>query len=56
MIDRLLGGLELPLAVRGATLSTGERQWLAIARALAGQPRLVVLDEATASVDSGTEA
>ena len=40
---------------RGATLSTGERQLLAIARALAGEPHFVVLDEATASVDSETE-
>lgn len=56
VIARLPGGLEAPLAERGATLSTGERQLLAIARALAGQPRLVVLDEATASVDSATEA
>jgi ATP-binding cassette, subfamily B, multidrug efflux pump len=56
VIDRLPGGLDAPLAERGATLSTGERQLLAIARALAGRPRLVVLDEATASVDSATEA
>ena len=56
VIDRLPGGLAAPVAERGATLSTGERQLLAIARALAGGPRLVVLDEATASVDSATEA
>jgi ATP-binding cassette subfamily B protein len=56
LVDRLPGGLDGPVAERGATLSTGERQLLAIARALAGDPELVVLDEATASIDSATEA
>jgi ATP-binding cassette subfamily B protein len=56
LVARLPGGLDGPVAERGATLSTGERQLLAIARALAGDPELVVLDEATASVDSATEA
>ncbi len=54
-IKGLEHGLESQVAERGATFSTGERQLLAIARALAGRPDLIILDEATASVDSDTE-
>ncbi len=55
-IARLPLGMETPVAERGATFSTGERELLALARALASEPGLVILDEATASVDSTTEA
>ncbi|MEK6814757.1 MAG: ABC transporter ATP-binding protein [Nitrospirota bacterium] len=55
-IRALPGGYEAPVAERGATFSTGQKQLLAFARALAADPRLLILDEATASVDSETEA
>ncbi|MCZ6596639.1 MAG: ABC transporter ATP-binding protein [Planctomycetota bacterium] len=56
VVERLPGGLAAQVAERGVTFSTGERELLAIARALAANPRLVILDEATSSVDSATEA
>lgn len=56
LIDRLPDGLHAEVAERGVTFSTGERQLLAIARTLAAKPAVVILDEATASVDSETEA
>ncbi len=55
-VARLAQGIDTPLAERGGTLSTGERELVAMARALSGNPDLVILDEATASVDSATEA
>lgn len=56
LVERLPSGLDTRLGERGVLLSRGERQLLTIARALAGDPELVILDEATASVDSETEA
>lgn len=55
-VARLPAGLEQPLAERGASLSVGERQLLSFARALAYDPLVLVLDEATSSVDSELEA
>ncbi len=55
-IERLPGGFDEPLGERGASLSVGERQLLSFARALAFDPLVLVLDEATSSVDSALEA
>jgi ATP-binding cassette subfamily B protein len=54
-IDRLPLGYASPVAERGATLSMGQKQLLSFARALAFDPRILVLDEATSSVDTETE-
>jgi len=54
-IRRLEGGYGAVVRERGATLSAGQRQLLAFARALAHQPRLLILDEATSNVDTHTE-
>ena len=54
-IARLPGGFASPVAERGATLSVGQKQLLSFARALAFNPRILVLDEATSSIDTETE-
>lgn len=55
-IKTLPGGIHHEVAERGATFSTGERQLISFARAIAHDPRVLVLDEATANIDSNTEA
>ncbi|NUR53322.1 MAG: ABC transporter ATP-binding protein [Acidobacteria bacterium] len=54
-IQRLPAGYAAPVAERGATLSVGQKQLLSFARALAFDPRILILDEATSSVDTETE-
>jgi len=49
-------GYDTVLSERGSTLSTGERQLLSLARVLVFDPKILILDEATASLDSNTEA
>jgi ATP-binding cassette, subfamily B, multidrug efflux pump len=55
-ISRLPAGYRAPVLERGATLSVGQKQLLAFARALAFDPSVLILDEATSSIDTETEA
>jgi ATP-binding cassette subfamily B multidrug efflux pump len=54
-LSALEHGYETQLGEGGSRLSTGQKQLIAIARALAGQPRILLLDEATSNIDSQTE-
>ena len=55
-IEKLPQGYDEPVTERGSTLSAGQRQLLSFARTLAYDPKILVLDEATANIDTETES
>ncbi len=55
LLQRLAGGLKSEVQERGANFSTGQKQLVAFARALAYDPEILILDEATANIDTETE-
>ncbi len=55
-VQQLPGGIREPVVERGSTLSAGQRQLISFARALVYDPAILILDEATSSIDSETEA
>jgi len=56
LIARLPNGIDEPVIEKGSTLSAGERQLISFARALAFDPAILILDEATSNIDTETEA
>jgi ATP-binding cassette subfamily B protein len=54
-IEKLPQGYDTPITERGGGISAGERQLLAFTRTLISNPRILILDEATSSIDTGTE-
>jgi ATP-binding cassette subfamily B protein len=54
-IDRMSGGLDMEIAERGANLSVGERQFISLSRIIMYDPRVLILDEATSSMDPISE-
>src|SRR5690606_11560092 len=56
VLKNLAKGLDEPVAEKGSTLSSGQRQLISFARALAFDPAILILDEATSNIDTETEA